>query len=390
MAQPSDAPAGPFSALAAPSALPRGVLIMVGLAATVITVAGLKAVADIIGPVFLALVLSIAASPLATGLARRGVPRWVGTVVSILTIYISLLLLAGLTVVALARFASLVPGYQDELRSVLAGVRDRLLGFGVDPEQISTLLDSFDLGRLAALIGSLLGSLLAVVTNLGFVAALVLFVCFDAASFGRHLDRIRVARPAFVEAMESFAQGTKTYLLVSTGFGLIVAIIDTLLLWALGVPAPVLWGLLAFITNYIPNIGFVLGLLPPAILGLLEGGPGLMLTVIAAYSVINVVIQSVIQPKIVGDAVGLSASITFLSLVVWTWILGPLGAVLAVPLSLLARALLIDVDPRAHWVSGLIGTPKVVDDPVVLPNGTDETDETTRTPEGPTPPAARS
>lgn len=115
-----------------------------------------------------------------------------------------------------------------------------------------------------------------------------------------------------------------------------------------------------------------------------------MLTVIAAYSVINVVIQSVIQPKIVGDAVGLSASITFLSLVVWTWILGPLGAVLAVPLSLLARALLIDVDPRAHWVSGLIGTPKVVDDPVVLPNGTDETDETTRTPEGPTPPAARS
>ncbi len=210
------------------------------------------------------------------------------------------------------------------------------------------------------------------VANLGFVAALVLFVCFDAASFGRHLDRIRHARPAFVEALESFAQGTKTYLPVSTGFGLIVAIIDTLLLWALGVPAPVLWGLLAFITNYIPNIGFVLGLLPPAILGLLEGGPGLMITVIAAYSVINVVIQSVIQPKIVGDAVGLSASITFLSLVVWTWILGPLGAVLAVPLSLLTRAILVDVDPGAHRVSGLIGTPKITEGPDRGAAGTEE------------------
>ena len=135
-----------------------------------------------------------------------------------------------------------------------------------------------------------------------------------------------------------------------------VAIIDTLLLYLLGVPGALLWGLLAFITNYIPNIGFVLGLIPPAVLALLEGGPGLMLAVIASYSVINVVIQSVIQPKMVGDAVGLSASVTFLSLVVWAWILGPLGAVLAVPLSLLVRAVFVDVDPGTRWIGGLIGS----------------------------------
>ncbi len=124
----------------------------------------------------------------------------------------------------------------------------------------------------------------------------------------------------------------------------------------LGVPGALLWGLLAFITNYIPNIGFLIGLVPPAVIALLEGGPGLRLGVVAACCVINVVIQSVIQPKLVGDAVGLSASVTFLSLVVWAWILGPLGAVLAIPLTLLAKALLIHVDPHTRWiVGGLVG-----------------------------------
>ena len=100
--------------------------------------------------------------------------------------------------------------------------------------------------------------------------------------------------------MTSFAHGTRSYLGVSAVFGLIVAVIDTALLWALGVPAAFVWGVLAFVTNFIPNIGFVIGLVPPALIALLEGGPGLMLAVIVIYSLVNVVIQSVIQPRFVG------------------------------------------------------------------------------------------
>jgi hypothetical protein len=145
--------------------------------------------------------------------------------------------------------------------------------------------------------------------------------------------------------------------LVTTAFGLIVAAVDMAALWALGVPAAGVWGLLAFITNYIPNIGFVIGLVPPALLALLEDGPGLMLTVIAVYCVVNFVVQTIIQPKIVGDAVGLSTSLTFLSLVFWAWALGALGALLAIPLTLLVKALLIDVDKDAAWVSPLLTGP---------------------------------
>jgi predicted PurR-regulated permease PerM len=120
------------------------------------------------------------------------------------------------------------------------------------------------------------------------------------------------------------------------------------------VPLPWLWGLLSFITNYIPNVGFVLGLLPPALLALLQGGVRQAVLVIVAYSVINAMIQSLLQPKFVGDAVGLSVTLTFLSLVFWTFVIGPLGALLAVPLSLFAKALLVDADPDSRWLDPLI------------------------------------
>ena len=129
-------------------------------------------------------------------------------------------------------------------------------------------------------------------------------------------------------------------------------------------PLPLLWGLLAFVTNFIPNIGFVIGLIPPAILALLDGGWQSMLAVVAVYCVLNVTIQTFIQPRYVGDAVGLSPTVTFLSLTLWTFVLGSLGALLAVPMTLLARAILVDADPSAGWARAFIGsTPAAPDRP---------------------------
>ena len=90
---------------------------------------------------------------------------------------------------------------------------------------------------------------------------------------------------------------------VTSGFGFIVAILDGIALVVMGVPGAFVWAVLAFVTNFIPNIGFVIGVIPPAFIALLEGGPGLMIAVIVAYSVINFLIQSVIQPRVVGDTV---------------------------------------------------------------------------------------
>lgn len=333
--------------------LPRGVLVLLGLAAAVIVVAGMKASADILAPAFLALVLTVLAHPLRRWL-DRWLPSWAATTVCIAVVYVGIVLFALAVVVSAARFATLLPEYTDELHRRVDDVVDWLSSVGVDQAQIDKVASSFDLGQLGGFITDLLGELMGLVSNLFFILSLVLFMTVDGSSFPRQLERARAAKPAVVASIEDFAHGTRRYLGVSTVFGLIVAVLDSIALAMLGVPLPLLWGLLAFITNYIPNIGFVIGLIPPAILALLEGGPSMMLSVIAVYCVLNVVIQSVIQPKVVGDAVGLSTTLSFFSLVFWTWVIGPLGALLAIPLTLFAKAVLVDADPTTRWLRPLI------------------------------------
>jgi AI-2 transport protein TqsA len=334
--------------------LPRGLLILLGMAAVVIVIAGLRSASDLIGPVFLALVLTIAVHPLRGYAARVGVPGWAGTLVGIIGVYVVLLGLTFAIVVAIARFATLLPEYEEQFNDLVADGVARLDSLGVGQAQLDELTNGFDLTQLLGAAESLLAGVLSLASNLFFIITLLLFMAIDAGNLPAKLEHARTERSQVVEALASFAHGTRQYLVVSTVFGFIVAVIDTAFLALTPVPVPLLWGLLAFITNYIPNIGFVVGLVPPAILALLEGGVDLMLLVIVVYSVVNFVIQSVIQPKFVGDAVGLSGTLTFLSLVFWGWTLGAVGALLAVPLSLLVKAILVDVDPDSRWLSNLL------------------------------------
>jgi predicted PurR-regulated permease PerM len=281
-------------------------------------------------------------------------PGWAASLVCIVVVYCLVLGLSLALVVATARFATLLPGYADRFDELAGDIGTKLADAGIGADQVRAILDAVDFGQLIALLESLLSNMLGVLSSLVFILTLLLFLAMDASAFPQLLARARSPRPSLVDGLLSFADGTRRYMLVSTVFGLIVAVIDTIALLILGIPVPVLWGLLAFITNYVPNIGFVIGVVPPAVLALLEGGWSRCLAVVVVYSVINLIIQSVIQPRFVGDAVGLSTTLTFLSLVFWSWVLGGLGALLAIPLSLLVRSLLVDVDPHSRWLTPLL------------------------------------
>ncbi|WP_305092044.1 AI-2E family transporter [Prescottella sp. R16] len=349
-------PPGPVPTLApAQWAIPRGLIVLLAGAGAVVTIAGIKTFAGILGPVFLALMLTIAVQPVQGWVQRRGLPPWLGMLGALLAVNAIVVALIGALVVSAAQLASELPQYADTADELLDGLRSTLSGAGVSSDQIQNMLSGIDTGTIVGLLESALQGLLGVFSNLFFVLALLLFMAFDGMTIGKKMQIVAEARPEIAYALSTFAHGTRQYLVVSTVFGLIVAVLDGAALWWLGVPLPILWAVLSFITNYIPNIGFVIGLVPPALLALLDGGVGAMLWVIAVYCVINFVIQSIIQPKFVGDAVGISVTMAFLSLVFWTWVLGALGALLAIPMTLLVKAVLLDIDPTTRWVGALIG-----------------------------------
>jgi AI-2 transport protein TqsA len=338
----------------APAGIPRWLLLLAGLAAGTVAVAGLRSVAWLVAPVFLALVVVIALAPVQSRLQRMGVPRWVATTVLLVLVWAVLLAFVALLVISAAQFAALLPDYSGRAEILIGNVVADLNDAGLVSGRLSDLVRQIDYGQLVGLATDLLARLTSAASTLVLLLSALVFMAIESSGFPRRLALVGEERPHLPVAMSLFTQGTRSYLLVSTVFGAVVAVGDWIALTVIGVPAAALWGLLAFITNYVPNIGFVLGVVPPAVLGLLAGGWGELVAIVVVYSLLNFVVQTLIQPRFVGDSVGLSMTVTFVALLFWGWVLGALGALLAIPLTLLVKALLVDVDPRGHWLDVLL------------------------------------
>ncbi|HEU5472644.1 MAG TPA: AI-2E family transporter [Actinophytocola sp.] len=336
--------------------VPRGLIILLGISSAVVTAAGAALLSWLIGPVFLALIIVLCVMPVQTWLRGRGVPRWVATSALVIGVYAVLVALVLVMIVSLAQLGSLLPEYADKARGMVEEITAALTRLGVAPDQLATLSGAFDIDTLTALIGSILAAVGGLVSSIIFILSLLLFLSLETRYTGARLAMIAADRPHIARAMGDFVRSTRRYMIVTTVIGVLTGVLDATVLGLLGVPLPVLWGLLAFLTNYIPYVGFLIGLVPPALLALLEGGWPLMLSVVATYVAISFVLVSLIQPRFTGNRVGLSATVTFVAMLFWAWILGPLGAILSIPLTLLVKTLLIDIDPRARWADVLIGS----------------------------------
>ncbi|MFJ5872343.1 AI-2E family transporter [Dietzia maris] len=354
-------PAAPTPEALAPHEEPKGWGIAgvtaVSLAALFVVVWGLSEHASLLMPAFLALNLVIAAQPLQRLLQRAGLPRWGAMIIVLLVLYLLLAALVGMLVWALWVAAEEIPQYQDKFIELYEQTIAFLGTFGVSEDQVTSSLQGVDPTTIVGTLQNVAGQLSSAGGQLTVLVIALTFLVFDVPGITRRRAVIARQRPRLADALGSFTDGVKSYWIVSTVFGLLVAVIDTVALMILGVPLALVWGVLAFVTNYIPNIGFVLGLVPPALFALLTGGPVEAIWVVVIYSVVNLVMQSFIQPKFTGDAVGLTPTVTFLSLVFWSAIAGALGAILAVPLTLAVKAFLVDADPRMAWLSTFLTTP---------------------------------
>src|SRR5215217_2652958 len=338
--------------------LPRGLIILLGLAAALVAALGLRRFSDILGPVFLALVLSIVVHPVRRLADRYHLPAWLGIILSLIAVYGIVLGLFAILIVAGIQFATLLQDYAPQFQAFLQQISQVLQSVGVSQEKLQGLASQLSPSRLVELAAGVIGGIAGVLSDVFFLIVLLFFTVADAGDFASKLTNISIRGQRLADAFQQFAHGTRQYLAVATIFGLFVAFCDVIALWVLDIRYAWLWGLLAFITNYIPNIGFIIGLVPPTIIALLDHDVVTAVIVVIVYCVLNFVIQTIIQPRVVGTTVGLSATLSFLSLIVWATILGASGAFLAIPMTLLVKAVLIDSDPDHRWLGTLLSSDK--------------------------------
>lgn len=336
-------------------ALSPALTVLLGLAAAVVVLAGVSFARDVIGPLAIAAVIVIICNPIRRPLDRAGWPSWISTTIVVAVSWAILLVLAGMLAFATTEFTQLAIAFAPDLRDTMNTAIDWLQSIGFDSQLSGAVLSFVTPTKLVGYATSLGSGLVGVLIALFFIFAYAIFMAADASRF-RHASReFGVDAAPRIRKIATFNSSVRRYYVVNAAFGLLVAAVDGVALAIMGVPAPLVWAILSFVTNFVPNIGFVLGLVPPMILALVVGGWPLMLGVIAVYTVANVLLQVLIQPKFVSDAVSLSLTLSFASVLFWTFIIGPLGAILAIPLTLLVRALILERDPQMGWLRWLSG-----------------------------------
>jgi AI-2 transport protein TqsA len=337
--------------------LPRAFILVIGVAAALVGVLAARELAWLIAPIFLSMVVVIVVAPVHTWMLRHGVPGPLALAGLLAVIFGVILVLVAVLAIAVTRLTTTLPTYAESASVLLEEIRVYLSQLGIGTAQFDELTRSFDPQRILSLITGVLNSLSSFGAQLAFVLSLLLFMGIESAGFGRRLAVLQADRPQLGSALAEFARNTRRFLAVTAIFGSISGVINALVLFWVGVPLPVLWALLSVICYFIPYVGLVIAVIPPALLALLTGGWVDMVLVILAYVIVSSLVAGLIQPYFVGDAVGVSVTVTLASFVFWAWVLGPVGAVLSVPLTLLVKAVLIDSDPRAAWAEALIGAP---------------------------------
>jgi AI-2 transport protein TqsA len=310
------------------SPLFRLVLLGAGLA---IIAAALKASAPVVNLVLLSLLLAATISPVPVMLTRRGMSR--GAAIG-LTALLALLGGAALIVVltnSLSRLSENLPVYQASLSSLVDGVTQRLEARGVAVDEALKPDAAQIMGRVGGLVGvalNLVGTgLFALVLVVLFLAELPIFKSSDA-------------RPGSVRyQLDSAMVLVRRFVGLNGMFGGVIALVDLGIMLLIGTDAAVLWAVIAFLFAFVP-FGFILSMIPPFILTLLEFGPGRAMVLFGLFFVVNFIGDNVIKPKLMGGGLGISALAIVLALLGWGVVLGPMGALLAIPLTLTVKELL--------------------------------------------------
>lgn len=326
--------------------------LLLTIASAVVILAGMRAAAPVIGPVAIALLITIAWSPASQWLQRKGWPPMVASLTGIVVGVVVIALLVLLVWSSLLQLQQNLPEYEPRVAALRESINGFLAGL---PFETANLRDADSL-QPQAIVGYALRFIGGITSTAGNLAVLVLIMAFLMIEAVRYPQKLRDAfltTTASTHRLNKFVQSMRSYVVLNTIFGLIAGTANTVLLLALGVDLAILWGVLSFLLSFLPNIGFVLALVPPALLALLQFGIARALMVVVGFVLLNFVIDNVIKPRYFGGSLDISPAVVVVSLVFWGWLLGPVGALLAVPLTISAR-LLVESHEESRWIGHVL------------------------------------
>ncbi len=323
-------------------------------AALVIVIAGLKYAAPLLVPFLLSVFIAVISFPLMSTLQQKGLPKGLSlTLVMLLVVSVGI----GLTFLigsSITDFTRSLPEYQQRISAEWAELIRWLNSHGISfADSIKEIADP---AATVGLISAILKGFGGVLTNSFLIILTVVFLLIEAAGFTQKFLTINKidTSPDAEDFTRVFVDKLRSYMSMKTIISMATGIVIGVAMWLIGVDYPVLWGVLAFMLNFVPNIGSIIAAVPAVILTLVQLGFTSALLVAAVYVAVNILIGSIIEPKYMGKGLGLSTLVVFVSLVFWGWVLGPVGMLLSVPLTITVK-LALDSKPETQWLGHLLG-----------------------------------
>jgi len=328
--------------------------LLIVLACLVVVLAGIKSASTIMVPFFLSIFIAIACSPVVHWATRFGVPRWIAITLVILLIVFFGFLVAGLVGQSMTEFRENLPQYREKLDSEFSWLIAKLAEYNIhiNQELIATHLDP---GTAMSVATNFISGMGGVLSNLFLILLTVIFMLFEADSIPRRLH-IALADPDMkLKHIDRFIKSVNSYLaiktVVSIGTGLIIGV----WLYVMGVDHFLLWAVLAFMLNFIPNIGSIIAAVPAVLIAFVQFGLPSAGMAALGFVLVNTIMGNMVEPRLMGKGMGLSTLVVFLSLIFWGWLLGTVGMLLSVPLTMVVK-IALESREESKWLAVLLSS----------------------------------
>jgi len=325
--------------------------LLVGTASLAIIIATMTMAAAYISPVLLALFLAILFAPILHWLQKKGLSTGLALLAMIIGVIVLGLVLIWFLSASFEQLADSLSTYQAQFQTRVANAQATLASQGIDPSgikrgaaDIEEMVQSFItyLGRLGNFVGTAL-----------FMVVTIIFALLEAPKLRATLQQSLGQDHLLVVRSTEFSQSVVRYFGLRTLVNLITGAMVTIMLWLLGIDFALLWGVLTFFLSYVPYLGITLATIPAVLLAWAQYGLGRAVLVIIGVMIINGVAENLVAPKLIGKGLKVSPLVVFLSFMLWSWILGPLGMFLSMPLTVIVMFLLGSFD-GTRWVAELM------------------------------------